>query len=135
VEKLSAKAHWVTASLFLVACASGNSKPFEPRFDGVWSDARNNHWVEVDSNQFAAFGVTPDGRCAVTRADAVARDRVVLPVSAVGVGPMSLSLDGTALVVAGKNGAERFARASREVICRDSRGAYLPGAPYPKPGS
>jgi hypothetical protein len=45
---------------------------------------------------------------------------------------MLLSLDGAVLVVAGQYGSQRFVRASREVICRDAGGTYLPGAPYPK---
>jgi hypothetical protein len=125
-------------ALLLAACATGppNSKPIAPRFYGVWSDARTHtHWVEIDSDQFVAFGVTlSNGRCAAIRADTVAKDRVVLPVSLVGAGPMSLSLDGAVLVVAGKNGPQRFVRASREAICRESGGGYLPGAPYPKQG-
>ena len=94
----------------------------------------NSRWVEIDATQFIAFGVTHDGRCAPTRADAATRDHVVLPVSPIGVGPMSLSLDGAVLVVAGKNATQRFVRSSREAICRNSAGAYLPGAPYPKQG-
>ncbi len=106
-----------------------------PPLYGVWSDARtNNRWVEIDANQFIAFGVTQDGRCSATRADVATRDHVVLPVSPIGVGPMSLSVEGAALVVAGKNATQRLVRSSRDAICRSPGGAYLPGAPYPKPG-
>jgi hypothetical protein len=136
VAQLSAKAHLMASvALLLVACASGppNSKPLAPRFHGVWSDARtNNRWLEIDTSHFVSFGVMQsNGRCAAIRADTVARDRVVLPVSPIGSGPMSLSLDGAALMIAGRYGTQRFVRASREAICRDPGGTYLPGAPYP----
>ena len=123
-------------TLLLVACASRppNSRPLAPRFYGAWSSiGTGKNWLEIDATRFVSFGVTQsNGRCAAIRADTVARDRVVLPVSSLGVGPMLLSLDGADLVVAGQYGSQRFARASREAICRDARGTYLPGAPYPK---
>jgi hypothetical protein len=108
-----------------------------PRFYGVWSSTGSgNSWLEIDASRFVSFGVTKsNGRCAAIRADTVARDRVVLPVSSLGVGPMLLSLDGSKLVVAGQYGSQRFVRASRETICREAAGTYLPGAPYPKPGN
>jgi hypothetical protein len=108
-----------------------------PRFYGVWSSSgTGNNWLEIDASRFVSFGVTQsNGRCAAIRADTVARDRVVLPVSSLGVGPMLLSLDGAVLTVAGQYGSQRFVRASREVICRDAGGSYRPGAPYPKQGN
>jgi hypothetical protein len=132
----SAKAYLMgsVVALLVVACAAGppKSKPLASRFYGVWSDARaNNHWLEIDASHFVSFGVTQsNGRCAAVRADTVARDRVVLPVSLIGSGPMSLSLDGVILVVAGQSGTQRFAQAPREAICRESDGTYFPGAPY-----
>jgi hypothetical protein len=137
----SAKACLIgSVALLLVACAAGppNSRPLAPRFYGVWSStSTGNNWLEIDASRFVSFGVTQsNGRCAAIRADTVARDRVVLPVSSLGVGPMLLSLDGAVvLVVAGQYGSQRFVRASREAICRDAAGTYLPGAPYPKQGS
>jgi len=123
-------------TLLLVACAAGppNSKPLAPRFYGVWSNTgTSNNWLEIDATHFVSFGVTQsNGRCAAIRADIVARDRVVLQVSPLGAGPMSLSLEGTTLVIAGQYATPRFVRASREAICRGSGGTYLPGAPYPK---
>ena len=120
----------------LVACASGppNSKPLAPRFHGAWSSpGASNNWLEIDAGHFVSFGVTPsNGRCVAIRADTVARDRVILPVSSLGVGPMALSMDGAVLVIVGKYGTQRFVRTSREAICRESGGNYLPGAPYPK---
>ena len=136
MAQLSTKAHWVAGvAISVAACAGGNPKPMAPPLYGVWSDARtNNRWVEIDATHLMAFGVTQDGRCTATRADAATRNHVVLPVSPIGVGPMSLSVDGGALVVAGKNATQRFVRSSREAICRSSGGAYLQGAPYPKQG-
>jgi hypothetical protein len=128
-----------SVALLLIACAASppNSKPLAPRFYGVWSNTgTSTTWLEIDAGHFVSFGVTQsNGRCAAIRADILARDRVVLPVSPVGAGPMSLSLDGAVLLVTGKYGTQRFVRASREAICRESDGTFLPGAPYPKQAS
>ena len=120
----------------LVACASGppNSQPLAPRFYGVWSNpGGSNDWLEIDAGHFVSFAVTPsNGRCVAIRADTVARDRVILPVCSLGVGPMSLSMDGAVLVIVGKYATQRFVRTSRAAICREPGGNYLPGAPHTK---
>jgi hypothetical protein len=123
--------------LLLAGCAAAglNSKPVAPRFYGIWSntDANANNWLEIDAKHIVGYGSTQlNGRCNLIPIDVASRDRVILPVSAIGAGQMSLTLDGTILVMTGKYGTQRFVSASREAICRGSGGKYLSGAPYPK---
>jgi hypothetical protein len=118
----------------LVGCAAA-PKAVAPGFHGVWvnADPRVASWVEIEAHRVVSFGLTPsNGRCAASAIDIVAKDRVMAPVSSLGEGPMSMRFEGGALVITGKYATQRFARASREEICRQSGGAYLPGAPYPK---
>jgi hypothetical protein len=124
-------------ALLLAGCAAGglNSKPVAPRFFGIWSyaDAGTTNWLEIDAKHIVGYGSTQlNARCTVIPIDVAARDRVVLPVSSIGAGQMSLTLNGTALVLTGKYATQRYAPASREAICLGSGGKYLPGAPYPK---
>jgi hypothetical protein len=123
--------------LLLAGCAAAglNSKPVAPRFYGIWSntDANANNWLEIDAKHVVGYGSTQlNGRCNLIPIDVASRDRVILPVSAIGAGQMSLTLDGNVLVMAGKYATQRFVPASREAICRGSGGKYMPGAPYPK---
>jgi hypothetical protein len=123
--------------LLLSGCAASalNSKPLAPRFYGIWSDtdASRNNWLEIDAKHIVGYGSTQlNGRCTVIPIDVAARDRVILPVSSIGAGQMSLTLDGAVLVVTGKYATQRYVSASREAICRGSGGKYFPGAPYPK---
>jgi hypothetical protein len=123
--------------LLLAGCAASglNSKPVAPRFYGIWSntDANSNNWLEIDAKHIVGYGSTQlNARCTVIPIDVAARDRIVLPVSSIGAGLMSLTLNGTAMVMTGKYATQRFVPASREAICRGSGGKYLPGAPYPK---
>jgi hypothetical protein len=123
--------------LLLAGCAASglNSKPVAPRFYGIWSntDANSNNWLEIDAKHIVGYGSTQlNARCMVIPIDVAARDRIVLPVSSIGAGQMSLTLNGTALVMTGKYATQRFVAVSREAICRGSGGKYLPGAPYPK---
>jgi hypothetical protein len=122
--------------VLLAGCAAGalNSKPLAPQFYGIWSntDPGNSNWLEVDAKHIVGYGSTQlNGRCAVIAIDVAARDRVILPVSSIGAGQMSMTLNGAVLVVTGKYATQRYARSSREAICRGSGGKYLPGAPYP----
>jgi hypothetical protein len=123
--------------LQLAGCAASgaNSKPVAPRFYGIWSntDATSRNWLEIDSKHIVGYGSTQlNARCSLIPIDVAARDRVVLPVSSIGAGPMSLTLNGTALVMTGKYATQRFVPSSREAICLGSGAKYLPGAPYPK---
>ena len=123
--------------LLLAGCAA-TPATVAPRFNGVWvnADLRVHSWLEVEAQRVVNFGfIQAEGHCAATSIDIVARDRVIVPVSALGSGPMSLRLDADALVITGKYATQRYVRASRESICRGSGGAYVPGAPYSKPGS
>jgi hypothetical protein len=128
----------IGAIVALVAgCSSGGlkAKSLAPRFYGIWSNTEtsNNSWFEIDATHTVGYGSTQlNGRCTVIPIDVAARDRVILPVSSIGAGQMSLTLDGTALVVAGKYATQRYVPTSREAICRGPGGKYLPGAPYPK---
>jgi hypothetical protein len=130
---------FVSGSLLvlLVGCAASalNSKPLAPRFYGIWSntDANVNNWLEIDAKHVVGYGSTQlNGRCNLIPIDVASRDRVILPVSAIGAGQMSLTVDGNILVMTGKYATQRFVSVSREAICRGSGGKYLPGAPYPK---
>jgi hypothetical protein len=123
--------------VLLAGCAAGalNSKPLAPRFYGIWSntDTGNYNWLEIDAKHIVGYGSTQlNARCTVIPIDVAARDRVILPVSSIGAGQMSMTLNGTELVMAGKYATQRYAPSSREAICRGSGGKYLPGAPYPK---
>jgi hypothetical protein len=123
--------------LQLAGCAASglNSKPLAPRFYGIWSstDATSSNWLEIDSKHIVGYGSTQlNARCTLIPIDVAARDRVVLPVSSIGAGQMSLTMNGTALVVTGKYATQRFMPSSREAICLGSGAKYLPGAPYPK---
>jgi|HubBroStandDraft_5_1064220.scaffolds.fasta_scaffold151889_2 hypothetical protein len=124
-------------ALLIAGCAASglNSKPVAPRFYGIWSyaDAGTINWLEIDAKHIVGYGSTQlNARCTVIPIDVAARDRIVLPVSSIGAGPMSLTLNGTALVLTGKYATQRYAPVSRDTICRGSAGKYLPGAPYPK---
>jgi hypothetical protein len=121
----------------LAGCAAGalNSKPLAPRFYGIWSnsDTSNYNWLEIDAKHIAGYGSTQlNGRCTVIPIDVAAHDRVILPVSSIGAGQMSMTLNGNVLVLAGKYATQRYVPSSREAICRGSGAKYLPGAPYPK---
>jgi hypothetical protein len=123
--------------LLLAGCASGglNSKPVAPRFYGIWSntDGSSSNWLEIDSKHIIGYGSTQlNVRCTAIPIDVAARDRIVLPVSSIGAGQMSLTLNGGALVLTGKYATQRYVPATRDAICLGSGGRYLPGAPYPK---
>jgi hypothetical protein len=118
--------------LLLAGCATA-SKAVAPGFHGVWvnADSKVHSWLEIDANHAANFGFTQsNGRCATTIIDIVAKDRVMVPVSFLGSGPMSLRLDGGALVITGNYATQRYVPATRESICLALSGEYLPGAPY-----
>jgi hypothetical protein len=124
-------------AVLLAGCAAGalNSKPLAPRFYGIWSNSDTNiyNWLEIDAKHIAGYGSTQlNARCTVIPIDVAAHDRVILPVSSIGAGQMSMTLNGTVLVLAGKYATQRYVPSSREAICRGSGGKYLPGAPYPK---
>jgi hypothetical protein len=130
---------WVLVGvLALAGCASAptTSKAVAPRFVGVWANADSGpSWVEIQSHSVVSFGVTQsNGRCASAAADILAKNRVNVPVSALGNGEMSLKLDGRTLVVTGRFGTQRYLPSSRESICQGPSGKYLPGAPYAKSG-
>ena len=123
--------------VLLAGCAAGalNSKPLAPRFYGIWSNGDTSiyNWLEIDAKHIAGYGSTQlNGRCSLIPIDVAARDRVIFPVSSIGAGPMSMTLNGNGLVLAGKYATQRYVPSSREAICRGSGGTYLPGAPYPK---
>ena len=116
----------------LAGCATA-PKAVAPGFYGVWvnADSSAHSWLEIEAQRVANFGFTqPNGRCATTAIDIVAKDRVIVPVSFLGSGPMSLRLEGGALVITGNYATQRYVPAKRESICRRSGGKYLPGAPY-----
>lgn len=120
----------------LSGCASAPPS-VAPRFNGVWvnADSGIHSWIEIETHRVVNFGSTQsNGRCLATTVDIVAKDRVVVPVSVLGSGEMSLRLDGGVLLIAGKYATQRYAPSSRESICRGLGGAYLLGAPYPAPG-
>jgi len=126
--------------VLLAGCAAGvlNSKPLAPRFYGIWSNGDTSiyNWLEIDATRVVGYGSTQlNGRCSLIPIDVAARDRVILPVSSIGAGPMSMTLNGSELVLAGKYATQRYVPSSREAICRASGGKYLAGAPYPKPAS
>jgi hypothetical protein len=128
---------WAVAGVLLLAgCAAAppNSKPLAPKFYGVWAsaDSKTQSWLEIEAHRAVNYGVT--GRCIATPIDIVAKDRVSVPISALGSGPMTLRLEGSVLVIAGKYATQRFVPALRESICRQSNGTYLPGAPHPASG-
>lgn len=118
----------------LAACATA-PKAVAPRFYGVWSNADSgvHSWIEVEAHRVVSFGwAQSNGRCVATVVDIVAKDRVLVPVSFLGSGEMSLRVDGGVLVIAGNYATQRYVPASRESICLGSGGKYLPGAPYPR---
>jgi hypothetical protein len=118
--------------LLLAGCATA-PKAVAPGFYGVWvnEDSKVHSWLEIEAHRVANFGFTqPNGRCATTAIDIVAKDRVMVPVSFLGSGPMSLRLDGSVLVITGNYATQRFVPASREAICQGLGHTYLPGAPY-----
>jgi hypothetical protein len=123
-------------AVLLAGCAAGalNSKPVAARFYGIWSytDASNYNWLEIDAKRIVGYGSTQlNTRCTVIPIDVAAKDRVILPVSSIGAGPMTMTLNGAVLVMAGKYATQRYVPSSREAICRGTGGKYLPGAPYP----
>lgn len=120
------------AALLLAGCAG--TPTMAPKFNGVWvTNSGSPSWVEVQAHSVVSFGLTlSNGHCAATPIEILAKDRVDAPVSAIGNGPMSLKLDGGALVISGKFGVTRFVPAPREAICLQRSGVYAPGAPYPK---
>ena len=123
-----------SAVLLLAACAA-TPKAVAPPFYGVWvnEDSRLRSWVEIEAHRVVSFGLTPsNGRCVASAIDIVAKDRVIAPVSSLGEGPMSLRLQGGALVITGNHATQTFMASSRDSICRGPGGAYAPGAPYPK---
>jgi hypothetical protein len=127
---------WVVfgVAMALAGCASG-PKAVAPRLYGVWVNTASgpHNWIEIEAHRVVSFAVTQsNGRCAATDIDIVAKDRVSVPVSALGSGELSLRLDGRVLVVAGKYATQRYQPASRESICQGPGGSYFPGAPYPK---
>jgi hypothetical protein len=123
-----------SVALLLAGCAA-TPKAVEPRFYGVWvsEDSRLHSWLEIEAHSVVNFGLTQsNGRCAASTIDIVAKDRVIAPVSSLGQGPMSLRLEGGALVIKGNYATQTYVASSRESICRGLGGAYAPGAPYPK---
>jgi hypothetical protein len=121
-------------AVLLAGCAA-TPKAVAPPFYGVWvnEDSRLHSWLEIEAHRVNSFGLTQsNGRCVASAIDIVAKDRVVAPVSALGEGPMSLRLEGGALVIKGNYATQRYVASSRESICRGSGAAYAPGAPYPK---
>jgi hypothetical protein len=120
----------------LAGCAAGalNSKPLAPRFYGIWSNSDTSiyNWLDIDAKHIVGYGTQLNGRCSVIPIDVEAGNRVILPVSSIGAGEMSMTLNGSVLVLAGKYSTQRYVPSSREAICRGSGGKYLPGAPYPK---
>jgi hypothetical protein len=126
-----------SVALLLAGCASSPtaSKAVAPRFIGVWANADlgAQSWLEIQAHSVLSFGVTQsNGRCASVAVDIVAKDRLNVPVSALGNGGMSLKLDGRALIISGRLGTQRYVSSSRESICQGIGGKYLPGAPYPR---
>jgi hypothetical protein len=130
----------VVLSLAGCAAVTLNSQPVAPQFYGIWrnTNTRIYNWLEIDANNVVTFGLTEwgDGRCIPTAVEVAAPDRVILPVGSVGLGQMSIALNGTVLLIAGKHATQGYVRASRAEICRGSGGAYFPGgAPYGAPGN
>jgi len=127
---------WLVAGVALAfaGCASA-PKAVAPRLYGVWVNTATgpHNWVEIEAHHVVSFAVTQsNGRCAATDVDILAKDRVSVPVSALGSGEMSLRLDGRVLVVTGKYATQRYQPATRESICQGPGGTYFPGAPYAK---
>jgi hypothetical protein len=121
-------------ALLLAGCAA-TPKTVAPRFYGVWvnEDSRLHSWLEIEAHRVVNFGLMQwHGRCVASDIDIVLKDRVIAPVSSLGEGPMSLRLEGGALVITGKYATQRYVAASRASICQAPGGAYAPGAPYPK---
>jgi hypothetical protein len=121
-------------ALLLAGCAAAPPAA-APRFYGVWvnKDSRLHSWLEIEAHRVVNFGLAQsNGRCVSSAIDIVAKDRVIAPVSPLGEGPMSLRLDGGALVITGKYATQTYVASSRASICQGSGGAYAPGAPYPK---
>jgi hypothetical protein len=121
-------------ALLLAGCAA-TPTAVAPRFHGVWAneDSRLHSWLEIETHRVVSFGLTQsNGRCVASAIDIVAKDRVIAPVSSLGQGPMSLRLDGGALVITGKYATQTYVASSRASICQGSGGAYAAGAPYPK---
>jgi hypothetical protein len=118
-------------ALLLAGCAAA-PPAVAPRFYGVWvnKDSRLHSWLEIEAHRVVNFGLT--GRCVASAIDIVAKDRVIAPVSSLGEGPMSLRLDGGALMITGKYATQAYVASSRASICQGPGGAYAPGAPYPK---
>jgi hypothetical protein len=124
----------VAVAMALAGCASA-PKAVAPRLYGVWVNTATgpHNWVEIEAHHVVSFAVTQsNGRCASTEVDILAKDRLSVPVSALGSGEMSLRLDGRTLVVAGKYATQHYQPATRESICQGPGGTYFPGAPYPK---
>jgi hypothetical protein len=119
------------AALLLAGCA-GTPVAIAPRFNGVWvTDTGSPSWVEIQAHSVVSFGLMPsNGHCAATSIDIVAQDRVNVPVSPLGNGPMSFKVDRGVLLIAGKYATMRFVPSARESICRVG-GSYAHGAPYP----
>jgi hypothetical protein len=116
--------------LSLAGCAAVLlNQPVAPQFYGIWrnTSTRIYNWLEIDADRVTTFGLKEwNGRCVPTGVDVAAPDRIVLPVGSVGLGQMSLGLDGRVLLIAGKHATAGYVRASREEICRRSDGTYLP---------
>jgi hypothetical protein len=120
-----------SVALLLGGCAAA-PKAVAPGFYGVWvsADSGIHSWLQIEPHRVVNFGFTQSsGRCATTAIDIVAKDRVIVPVSSLGSGQMSLRLEGGVLVITGNYATQRYVPASRESICRESGGTYLPGAP------
>jgi hypothetical protein len=123
-----------SVALLFAGCAA-TPKMVAPRFYGVWvnEDSRLHSWLEIEAHRVVNFGLTQsNGRCVASAIDIVLKDRVIAPVSPLGEGPMSLRLEGGALVITGKYAMQRYVATSRASICQGPGGAYAPGAPYPK---
>jgi hypothetical protein len=123
--------------LSLAGCAAVplNSQPVAPQFHGIWRSTNTSiyNWLEIDAYNVVTFGLTEwDGRCIPTAVEIAAPDRVILHVDSVGLGQMSIALNGTVLLITGKHATEGYVQTSRADICRGSGGTYLPGAPYPQ---
>jgi hypothetical protein len=134
---MRAKTHRLGWAAWLLAGCAAAPTAVAPAFHGVWvnSDSRVRSWIEIEAHRVVSFGLTQsDGHCVASAIDIVGKDRVMASVSSLGEGPMSMELQGGALLITGRYATQRFAPAPRESICRGPGGAYLPGAPYPAPG-